>query len=422
MPDPIEVIDQLPAHPVLKQWRDLTDGEYRGLRDHIAEHGLDQPIVTWRGQLVDGRSRLRACRAVGVEPQATELPDGWTEHQVISFVEGRNGHRRHLSTIERAFKAAKEANAMVGRAKENSPNSDDRRTLGAMARRYGVSRSTVAEAKRIDRVIADGGGLFDDVPNRCGGSTVVKNAVKEALADFRTTSRAAKARAIQACDSLNSLKSAVETARNAARRRVDLAIRHRNVLDGNLARHRNVTIGEPNPLTTPYRVIVLDPPWDAANAPYSTMTLEEIRSLRWCRGSLPADPRGTFVYLWCPNRFLPNAFEIMDEWCDSVFQGQTMVWHKNGGMQYPGGPQSNAEFIVCGRIGEHTEYRETKNFSCVFNAPRRGHSVKPAEFFETIRRVTAGPRISMFERQKRPGFVAWGDEAPGPHLGPLREE
>jgi N6-adenosine-specific RNA methylase IME4 len=41
---------------------------------------------------------------------------------------------------------------------------------------------------------------------------------------------------------------------------------------------------------------------------------------------------------------------------------------------------------------------------------RREHSRKPDEFYDTIRRVTFGPRIDVFGRERREGFEVWGNE------------
>jgi N6-adenosine-specific RNA methylase IME4 len=44
------------------------------------------------------------------------------------------------------------------------------------------------------------------------------------------------------------------------------------------------------------------------------------------------------------------------------------------------------------------------------NAPHREHSRKPDEFYDTVRRVTEGPRVDMFSREPRDGFGQWGIE------------
>jgi N6-adenosine-specific RNA methylase IME4 len=49
----------------------------------------------------------------------------------------------------------------------------------------------------------------------------------------------------------------------------------------------------------------------------------------------------------------------------------------------------------------------------VIEAPRQEHSRKPAEVYERIERLFAGPFIELFARHPvpRPGWAYWGDEA-----------
>jgi N6-adenosine-specific RNA methylase IME4 len=51
----------------------------------------------------------------------------------------------------------------------------------------------------------------------------------------------------------------------------------------------------------------------------------------------------------------------------------------------------------------------------VIQAPRREHSRKPDELYAIIERAYPElPKIELFARHARPGWTAWGDEAPTP--------
>ena len=64
-----------------------------------------------------------------------------------------------------------------------------------------------------------------------------------------------------------------------------------------------------------------------------------------------------------------------------------------------------------GRFGS-PKYKETKAFFTANNWHRTGHSEKPEEFYDLLRRVTPEPRIDIFNRRLIPGFTSWGNEAP----------
>ena len=167
------------------------------------------------------------------------------------------------------------------------------------------------------------------------------------------------------------------------------------------------------PVEKKYDVIVIDPPWemkkierytapDQVEFDYPTMSVEEIANIK-----LPAK-ENCHVFLWTTEKYLPYAFEIFKKW--EVRYILTFVWKKNGGFQPFNLPQYNCEFVLYGRIGT-PEFVDTKGFNTCFTAKRTGHSNKPDIFYETVRRVTAGDRLDMFNRRHIEGFDGWGKES-----------
>lgn len=166
------------------------------------------------------------------------------------------------------------------------------------------------------------------------------------------------------------------------------------------------------PLTGNFDVIVIDPPWQMEKikrdvAPlqvgfdYPTMTIDEIKNYQ-----LPAE-ENCHIFMWITHKHFPSGFDIFDTW--KVKYVCCFVWHKNGGFQPFGLPQYNCEFALYGRIGTPL-FIDLKNFNVCFNADRTGHSEKPEIFYETLRRVTVGRRVDIFNRRNIEGFEKWGNE------------
>jgi N6-adenosine-specific RNA methylase IME4 len=164
-------------------------------------------------------------------------------------------------------------------------------------------------------------------------------------------------------------------------------------------------------------VLVVDPPWpmkkfvmkihgnEKPELDYKTMSLEDIARLNLVERFAGEN---CHVFLWTTNRFLPAALEILKTW--GVKYSLPFIWHKNGGPQPVGQAQYNSELCIYGRVGK-PKFVTTKNFFTCFNAKRTGHSKKPEEFYEMLRRVTSGYRIDCYNRRKISGFDVWGDQA-----------
>lgn len=167
----------------------------------------------------------------------------------------------------------------------------------------------------------------------------------------------------------------------------------------------------------PFDVVVIDPPWQVEKIDrelflnqdafdYPTMSTEQIAEF-WRRDLAPRLNPDVHVFLWTTNRYLPAAIDLLKPL--GLRYTLTMVWHKPGGFQPIELPQFNCEFIVYARLGSPV-FIDTKAFNCCFSAPRREHSRKPDEFYDTIRRVTGGSRIDVFSRELREGFAQYGNE------------
>jgi ParB-like nuclease domain len=100
------------AHPVAALFPMLNDTDLQSLAKDIKEHGQRDPILVFKGQVLDGRNRLRACELAGVEPRIEEYEDN--PAGIPKLIVSKNVHRRHLTTRERTEIAAKLATMEVG--------------------------------------------------------------------------------------------------------------------------------------------------------------------------------------------------------------------------------------------------------------------------------------------------------------------
>lgn len=89
-----------PVHPAAEIFPLMTDDELRELAEDIRINGLFEPIVLYQKAVLDGRSRMAACRLADVAPHFTEVAVDSPTKYVVS----KNLHRRHLTVQARSLK------------------------------------------------------------------------------------------------------------------------------------------------------------------------------------------------------------------------------------------------------------------------------------------------------------------------------
>jgi N6-adenosine-specific RNA methylase IME4 len=173
-----------------------------------------------------------------------------------------------------------------------------------------------------------------------------------------------------------------------------------------------------------FGTILADPPWQFQNrtgkvAPehrrlsrYSTMTLRQIKELPIAVAAAPV----SHLYLWVPNALLPEGLEVMKSW---GFQYKSnLIWHK---VRKDGGPDGRGvgfyfrnvtEVLLFGVRGKNARTLQPGRTQVNFLATRkREHSRKPDEQYRIIEECSPGPRLELFARGNRAGWVGWGNQA-----------
>lgn len=128
---------QLPA-----QTEDALERLTRELR---ADGGPRDPLVVWRGIILDGMTRYEICREYGLPFRVVEK-DFPSREEAAAWIDQNQLARRNLSTHERAMVLARIAKREKEKGAQNAAK--------AVAAKTGVARSTASRAISYARSVA----------------------------------------------------------------------------------------------------------------------------------------------------------------------------------------------------------------------------------------------------------------------------
>jgi N6-adenosine-specific RNA methylase IME4 len=165
--------------------------------------------------------------------------------------------------------------------------------------------------------------------------------------------------------------------------------------------------------TGKFGLIYADPPWryrnkhtggnmkSGAKDKYPTMSLDEIKKLPVKSIAM----KRSALFLWTTVPILPKAFEVMYEWGFSY--RTALFWDKKRfGLGY--WFRGSVEVLLMGIKGNVPAFRSNK--INLIKAKSSKHSRKPYQFYEILERLNLEPKVELFARVNRPGWVAWGNE------------
>src|SRR5271166_2803322 len=92
----------LEPHPFAALFPELPAEELTQLVRDIKERGQLEPIILYKGQILDGRNRYKACQMAGVKPRMEDFNAKAAKRSPEEFVLSRNLRRRHLSVGQKA--------------------------------------------------------------------------------------------------------------------------------------------------------------------------------------------------------------------------------------------------------------------------------------------------------------------------------
>ncbi len=98
-------LEKLELHKLANEHPEMTEGEFERLKESIGEIGQLEPILIYRGKIVDGRHRYWAFQSLGItEIQVKEIPHKTPLETVREIVFGSEV-RRHQTATQKAIKA-----------------------------------------------------------------------------------------------------------------------------------------------------------------------------------------------------------------------------------------------------------------------------------------------------------------------------
>jgi len=373
-------------HPLANIFPPVEGPDFDELVADIREHGLHGPIVLHEGMILDGRNRLRACIAAGIEPTFT----AYTGDDPVAYVISLNLRRRHLDESQRAMVAAKLAKLRDGQRAdlvEGLP-------IGRASALLNVGERTVARAREVQE---------HGAPELV--SAVERGEVSVSAAADIATRPIGEQSEIVARGEREILKKAMEIRARKAERRHAQRI-------ANLIKVRG---GSPLRQERKYPVVYADPPWKfhlygpdtprVAERHYPTMSTEEL-----CAVPVAADlaTPDAVLFLWTATSILPEALRVLEAWGFRYVTNVVWVKDKIGVGHWV---RNQHELLLIGRRGGFPTPEPAKRPSSVIEARRREHSRKPDEAYELIERMYPEmPKIELFARRARPGWAAWGNE------------
>ncbi|CAM3722531.1 MT-A70 family methyltransferase [Nocardiopsis rhodophaea] len=160
-----------------------------------------------------------------------------------------------------------------------------------------------------------------------------------------------------------------------------------------------------------YVTILADPPWEihqqgarGAHRHYRLMTLDRIKAMPVV--DLAEDD--AHLWLWSTNAALKDAYDVAEAWGFTVRSPLTWIKFRLGMGHYLRNATEHLLFATRGKAP--VQFRSQPTW---INAPVQEHSVKPAEQYAVIERVSPGPYLELFARRRPPSsapWFVWGNE------------
>jgi len=144
--------ETLLPHRLAALFPPIDGGQYLSLKADIERNGLLTEIVIYEGQILDGRSRFRACLEIGI-PVRRRPYDG---SDPLAFVLSSNAYRRHLKPSQLALIAAEAIRLRATTTRPRPQICGGGLTHSRVAETLGISRRQVDKASAFLKAVESG--------------------------------------------------------------------------------------------------------------------------------------------------------------------------------------------------------------------------------------------------------------------------
>lgn len=346
----------------------LAPEELAQLEANILADGCRDPLVTWKGTLVDGHNRFDICTRHGL-PFKTVTMEFTDDDAAMDWIDANQLGRRNLTPDQASLlrgrrynRTKKSKGAPAGNVNASKQKSQSATvvpdTATALGKQHGVSRATIIrDGKRAEAIEK----LAETDPENA-------QLVRDGLKRFNEVRRDIKLAAVQVAVKLPDAK---------------------------------------------YRVLYADPPWKYGDQltedygptkfHYPAMTIAELCAMP-IKSIVESD---AVLFLWVTSPLLFECTPIIEAW---GFKYKTsFVWDK---IKHNMGHYNSVrhEFLLICTRGSCVP--DTKKLhDSVLSIERTKHSAKPEEFRAIIEELYPhGKRLELFARKESKGWSVYGNQ------------
>ena len=342
-------------HPVASLFPRMIISEFKRLKADIKRNGQIEPIVLYKGKIIDGVHRYKACMELDRKPK-TRTWNG--KGSLLSYIISLNLNRRHLSISQKAM-IADNARPMIAReSKQRQKTSTGGKNPQLVAK---IPQAEAGKTRdKLGRIFGISGKLVDDA------RTIKKGSSKLAKSVLQGT--------------------------------INISQAKRTLMQQKLKKKLKLP-------TRKYRIIYADPPWKFGYSErhYPTMTIVQL-----CEMNVKEiTTKNAVLFLWVTSTKLSECWSVIAAW--GFNYKASFIWDK---VKHNFGYYNSMrhEFLlVCTKGNCRPDNK--KLLDSVVEIPRTKHSEKP-EYFRTMidRLYPVGKRIELFARKKTKGWDVYGNE------------